>query len=126
LSQKAPNSIDKHVGQRIRARRMVIGLSQEKLGAELGITFQQVQKYEKGTNRIGSGRLQQIANTLAVPVAYFYEGQEVEGVPRVERPEDLVVDRDCVTLLKAFNTLEDRKLRDALISIAQAMSHPPA
>ena len=74
MVKKAPNPIDKHVGSRVRMRRMMLSMSQEKLGDALGLTFQQVQKYEKGTNRIGASRLQQIAQILQVPVAFFFEG----------------------------------------------------
>ena len=73
-AKKAPNPIDKHVGSRVRMRRMMLAMSQEKLGDALGLTFQQVQKYEKGTNRIGASRLQQISHILQVPVAFFFEG----------------------------------------------------
>ena len=73
-AKKAPNPIDKHVGSRVRMRRMMLSMSQEKLGDALGLTFQQVQKYEKGTNRIGASRLQQISHILQVPVAFFFEG----------------------------------------------------
>ena len=74
MAKKAPNPIDKHVGSRVRMRRMMLSMSQEKLGDALSLTFQQVQKYEKGTNRIGASRLQQIANILQVPVSFFFEG----------------------------------------------------
>src|SRR5574337_791085 len=74
MTKKAPNPIDKHVGSRVRMRRMMLAISQEKLGDALGLTFQQVQKYEKGTNRIGASRLQQISHVLQVPVAFFFEG----------------------------------------------------
>src|SRR5207237_3393201 len=74
VPKKAPNPIDKHVGSRVRMRRMMLAMSQEKLGDALGLTFQQVQKYEKGTNRIGASRLQQISNILQVPVEFFFEG----------------------------------------------------
>src|ERR1700752_2595536 len=74
IAKKAPNPIDKHVGSRVRMRRMMLGMSQEKLGDALGLTFQQVQKYEKGTNRIGASRLQQISHILQVPVSFFFEG----------------------------------------------------
>src|SRR5271167_3962450 len=72
--KKVPNPIDRHVGSRVRMRRVILGMSQEKLGEALGLTFQQVQKYEKGTNRIGASRLQQISKTLQVPPAFFFEG----------------------------------------------------
>jgi transcriptional regulator with XRE-family HTH domain len=74
MSTKSPNSIDRHVGSRVRMRRMLIGMSQEKLGQTLGVTFQQVQKYEKGTNRIGASRLQHIASVLGVSVDFLFEG----------------------------------------------------
>src|SRR6266436_6747573 len=74
MAKKAPNPIDKHVGSRVRMRRLMLEMSQEKLGNALGLTFQQVQKYEKGTNRIGASRLHQIASILQVPVSFFFEG----------------------------------------------------
>ena len=74
MAKKAPNPIDKHVGSRVRMRRMMLGMSQEKLGDALDLTFQQVQKYEKGSNRIGASRLQQVSQILQVPVAFFFEG----------------------------------------------------
>ena len=72
--KKAPNPIDQHVGSRVRMRRLMLAMSQEKLGFALGLTFQQVQKYERGTNRIGASRLQQISHILQVPVEFFFEG----------------------------------------------------
>src|SRR3978361_1543464 len=72
--KKVPNPIDKHVGSRVRMRRILLGLSQEKLGTALGLTFQQVQKYEKGTNRIGAPRLQEIPKPLNIAPSYFFDG----------------------------------------------------
>ena len=78
-----PHHVDTHVGQRVRARRKMLGLSQEALGAALGVSFQQVQKYEKGTNRAGASRLWQISEALKVPVQYFFEGLSTsEPAPR--------------------------------------------
>src|ERR1700756_4580474 len=74
MSTKAPNPVDKYVGSRVRMRRIMLGMSQEKLGEALGLTFQQVQKYEKGTNRVGASRIQQIAEILQVPVSFLFEG----------------------------------------------------
>ena len=85
MVKKAPNPIDKHVGSRVRMRRMMLGMSQEKLGDALGLTFQQVQKYEKGTNRIGASRLQQISQILQVPVAFFFEGAPDVPTARLAR-----------------------------------------
>ena len=90
MSTKAPNPVDKYVGSRVRMRRIMLGMSQEKLGEALGLTFQQVQKYEKGTNRVGASRLQQISEILQVPVSFLFEGGPsgavngegfVEGLP---------------------------------------------
>ena len=72
--QKSPNQIDRHIGSRVRARRIMLGMSQERLADALGLTFQQVQKYEKGVNRIGASRLLQIAGILDVSIEFFFEG----------------------------------------------------
>src|SRR3974390_1258007 len=85
IAKKVPNPIDRHVGSRVRMRRMMLGMSQEKLGDALGLTFQQVQKYEKGANRIGASRLQQISQILQVPVSFFFEGAPSQ---RSERRSD--------------------------------------
>src|ERR1041384_7946973 len=79
-NKKKPNPTDVHVGSRIRLRRNMLGMSQEKLGETLGITFQQIQKYEKGTNRVGASRLQAISEVLAVPVAFFFEDAPAHNV----------------------------------------------
>ena len=81
MMKKVPNPIDRHVGSRVRMRRMLAGVSQEKLGEALGLTFQQVQKYEKGTNRISASRLQQIAKMLDVPVSFFFDGAPTGDMP---------------------------------------------
>ena len=80
-AKKAPNPIDEHVGRRVRMRRRMLAMSQGKLGDALGLTFQQVQKYEKGTNRIGASRLQQISHILQVPVAFFFENAPNASAP---------------------------------------------
>ncbi len=79
-SKKSPNPIDQHVGRRVRMRRMMLSLSQEKLGDAIGLTFQQVQKYEKGSNRISASRLQQIALVLQVPPEFFFEARQIYQV----------------------------------------------
>src|SRR6201997_5585917 len=73
MAKKAPNPIDKHVGSRVRMRRMMLGMSQERLGDALGLTFQQVQKYERGVNRVGASRLFDISRVLDVPISFFFE-----------------------------------------------------
>src|SRR6187455_2972368 len=110
MAKKVPNPIDKHVGSRVRMRRMMLGMSQEKLGDALGLTFQQVQKYEKGTNRIGASRLQQIAHFLQVPVAFFFEGAPdfpagLAGATEAPSPSyvsDFLATSDGLALTKAF------------------------
>src|SRR5438874_12259665 len=74
MSKKGPNPVDKHVGSRVRMRRLMLGMSQGKLADGIGLTFQQVQKYEKGANRIGASRLQHLANILQVPISFFFDG----------------------------------------------------
>ena len=93
MIKKAPNPTDKHVGSRVRMRRMMLGMSQEKLGDSLGLTFQQVQKYEKGVNRIGAGRLQRISEALDVPITFFFDvtpHAPARGVPAEDRMVPIV------------------------------------
>src|SRR6202045_2288431 len=101
MTKKAPNPIDKHVGSRVRMRRMMLGMSQEKLGDALGLTFQQVQKYEKGANRIGASRLQQISQILQVPVSFFFEvAPPSQRADRVEGIKDAKLRRPIVDLVE--------------------------
>ncbi|MGO4574128.1 helix-turn-helix domain-containing protein [Microvirga sp. 2TAF3] len=125
MKTKSPSDADRYIGSRIRARRLMIGMSQEKLGDALGLTFQQVQKYEKGTNRVGAGRLQQIGTILRVSVAYFYEGlpgdQSVIGSAEnavaiaMNTPEGL-------RLAKAFTALENSQIRRKVVELVEAIS----
>ena len=117
MVKKAPNPIDKHVGSRVRMRRMMLGMSQEKLGDALGLTFQQVQKYEKGTNRIGASRLQQISLILQVPVSFFFEGappparQRHGGFGEAPSPAyvtDFLATSDGLDAVKAFMRIRTR------------------
>ena len=129
MAKKAPNPIDKHVGSRVRMRRMMLGMSQEKLGDALELTFQQVQKYEKGTNRIGASRLQQISHILQVPVAFFFEGaphlaggpspQGLENVPSPTYVSDFLATSDGLSLTKAFMRIPDAKLRRRIVDLVQ-------
>src|SRR5260370_22513713 len=110
MAKKAPNPIDKHVGSRVRMRRMMLSMSQEKLGGALGLTFQQVQKYEKGTNRIGASRLQHISYILQVPVAFFFEGSPTlhpqrggpQDAPSPAYVSDFLATSDGLALTKSF------------------------
>ncbi len=132
MMKKAPNPIDRHVGSRVRMRRMMLGMSQEKLGDALGLTFQQVQKYEKGTNRIGASRLQQISNSLQVPVSFFFDGApELPGEKRpdgmAEAPSpayvsDFLATSDGLALTKAFMRIRDAKLRRRIVDLVEQIA----
>ena len=129
-AKKAPNPIDKHVGSRVRMRRMMLSMSQEKLGDALGLTFQQVQKYEKGTNRIGVSRLQQISHILQVPVAFFFEGaprvpgtpQATETTPSTGFVTAFLAMSDGHALTKAFMRVKEPALRRHIVNLVQQIS----
>jgi len=133
MTKKAPNPIDRHVGSRVRMRRMMLGMSQEKLGDALALTFQQVQKYEKGTNRIGASRLQQISQILQVPVAFFFEGaphlndsallaDAGDGAPSPSYVSDFLATSDGLSLTKAFMRIPDPKLRRRIVDLVQQIA----
>lgn len=116
---KSITARDVEIGDRIRLRRKEIGMSQGKLGDALDLTFQQVQKYEKGTNRIGAGRLEQISRILGVPMGYFYDDvRTVDGL----KPLQFLNAPGVVKLAKAYTEIKDQKLRLALIAMAEAMA----
>jgi transcriptional regulator with XRE-family HTH domain len=131
MAKKAPNPIDKHVGSRVRMRRMMLSMSQEKLGNALGLTFQQVQKYEKGTNRIGASRLQQISSILQVPISFFFEGApDVPGIrpaagkeaPSPSYVSDFLATSDGLALTKAFMRIVDAKLRRRIVDLVEQIA----
>ena len=129
--KKAPNPIDKHVGSRVRMRRTLMGLTQEKLGEALGVTFQQVQKYEKGSNRIGAGRLQEISRTLNVPPSFFYEGAPSTGAGFADEAgatyvADFVATAEGLQLNRAFAKITDRRLRKRIIDLVVAIANASA
>ncbi|HKM88538.1 MAG TPA: helix-turn-helix transcriptional regulator [Xanthobacteraceae bacterium] len=132
MAKKAPNPVDRHVGSRVRMRRMMLGMSQEKLGKALGLTFQQVQKYEKGTNRIGASRLQQISQILQVQVSFFFEGAptvaigtRIEGMGEAPSPayvSDFLATSDGLALTKAFMRITDPKLRRRIVDLVEQIA----
>jgi|SRR5258705_10060551 transcriptional regulator with XRE-family HTH domain len=131
MAKKTPNPIDKHVGSRVRMRRMMLSMSQEKLGDALGLTFQQVQKYEKGTNRIGASRLQQISHILQVPVAFFFEGAPHvgphggEGMAEAPSPayvSDFLATSEGLALTKAFMRIKEAKLRRRIVDLVEEIA----
>ena len=132
---KIPNPIDKHVGGRVRMRRMLLGFSQEKLGDALGLTFQQVQKYEKGTNRIGASRLQQISKALSVSAAFFFEGVPLgEGEALSGFGEsasstfivDFLSTTEGLHLNKAFARIRDPKVRKRIVDLVVTLAEEEA
>jgi transcriptional regulator with XRE-family HTH domain len=127
MAKKNPDPVDKHVGSRVRMRRMMLSMSQEKLADIIGLTFQQVQKYEKGTNRMGSSRLQQIANALQVPVTFFFEdapGQsKLDGkAPSPAYVSDFLSTSDGLALTKAFMRIKDDKLQRSIVNAVEAIA----
>lgn len=130
-NKKQPNPIDIHVGSRVRLKRMMLGMSQEKLGDQLGITFQQIQKYEKGSNRIGASRLQHIARIFNVPVAFFFEDapgaapQPPAGLAEgrdTSHVVDFLSTAEGIQLNTAFVRIKDAKLRRRLIDLVRSMA----
>ena len=129
MAKKSPNPTDKYVGSRVRMRRLMLSMSQEKLGEKLGLTFQQVQKYEKGTNRIGASRLQHIAQILKVPVAFFFEGvsgkQSEDGLSKAavaDYVSDFLSSSDGLALTKAFTNIKDSKLRRRVVDLVEEIA----
>ena len=131
MVKKAPNPTDKHVGARVRMRRLMLGMSQEKLGDALGLTFQQVQKYEKGANRISASRLQQIAYILQVSVSFFFDcAPNVPGhapIGKAEAPSpayvsDFLATSDGLNLTKAFMRIKDAKLRRRIVDLVNEIA----
>lgn len=131
-NKKSPSAIDVHVGGRVRLRRTMQGMSQEKLGQALGISFQQIQKYEKGTNRIGASRMHQIASVLDVPVSFFFEDapgpgdRGNEGFGETEATSfvlDFASSRDGIELNRAFVRITNSALRKQVIEMVRTLAN---
>ncbi|MCC8966308.1 MULTISPECIES: helix-turn-helix domain-containing protein [Bradyrhizobium] len=130
MSTKAPNPVDKYVGSRVRMRRIMLGMSQEKLGEALGLTFQQVQKYEKGTNRVGASRLQQISEILQVPVSFLFDGgpsgvKTADGFSEGSSPTyvaDFLATAEGLALTRAFTRIADAKLRRSIVELVEQIA----
>ena len=132
MAGKKPNPVDQHVGSRVRLRRMLLGMSQERLGESMGLTFQQVQKYEKGVNRIGASRLFQISKILDVPVQFFFEeapyngdGNAVRGMAEPDSEAfilEFLNSREGLDLNRAFVKIADPKVRKSVVDLVRALS----
>jgi transcriptional regulator with XRE-family HTH domain len=129
-AKKAPNPTDKHVGARVRMRRKMLAMSQEQLADALGITYQQVQKNEKGANRIGASRLQQISHILRVPVAFFFEGAPNASAPHgsngsalsIAEVNDFISDSNGLRLIGAFMRIDNAALRRRIVMLVQEIA----
>ena len=126
--EKSPNPVDIHVGSRVRLRRLLLSMSQEKLGDELGVTFQQVQKYERGANRIGASRLYRVAEVLQVPIGFFFEGLDTataggfadgDQTPLVD---DFINSPEGVALAAAFARIREPSVRRKLLELARTLA----
>jgi transcriptional regulator with XRE-family HTH domain len=130
MSTKAPNPVDKYVGSRVRMRRIMLGMSQEKLGEALGLTFQQIQKYEKGTNRVGASRLQQISEVLHVPVSFLFDGGPSGAIGSEASAEsaspayiaDFLATSEGLALTRAFTRIPDAKLRRSIVDLVEQIA----
>lgn len=135
--QGKPNPVDVHVGSRVRLRRTLLGMSQEKLGEAIGLTFQQVQKYERGANRIGSSRLFDLSRVLEVPVSFFFEDMPTlvaasspaqcqgmaDEVERFEHESDPMARRETLELVRAYYKIRDQRVRKRLFELTKALGN---
>ena len=132
---KNPDPIDVHVGSRVRVRRTLLGMSQAKLGAALGLTFQQIQKYERGANRIGSSRLYELSKVLDVPVSFFFDDMPPEvaggfpglpaGMTEVQSAAyeaDTLAKRETLELVRAYYRIKNEKVRKRVFELAKAIA----
>jgi transcriptional regulator with XRE-family HTH domain len=129
MPKKQANPIDVQVGNRVRIRRMLIGMSQERLGDLLGLTFQQVQKYEKGVNRIGAGRLFEVARILNVPIDFFYEGLSTTSQPGMGEADvaappvmEFISSGEGLQLSLAFMKIKDTKVRKRVLDLVKSLA----
>lgn len=124
-----PSPIDVHVGSRVRLRRTLLGMSQEKLGEAIGLTFQQVQKYERGANRIGASRLYDLSRVLDVPVSFFFDdmpdgdGASREAVPAEPGEPDPMAKRETLELVRAYYRIEDPGVRRRIFDLTKAVAN---
>jgi transcriptional regulator with XRE-family HTH domain len=130
MAIKTPNPTDKHVGARIRMRRLMLGMSQTALADGLDLTFQQIQKYEKGVNRVGASRVQQIAHILRVPVEFFFEGgpnvpgakADVAGAPSLAHVSEFLATPDGLSLIAGFMKIRSAKLRRSIVELVSYLA----
>ena len=123
-----PHSVDIYVGQRLRLRRSMLGMSQEQLGSATGITFQQVQKYERGINRMGASRLYDFSKILSTPISYFFEGfseSNKSAVAESATPTyeaEAMTGKDTMALVRAFSEIKSPKVRRQVLQLAKSLA----
>jgi transcriptional regulator with XRE-family HTH domain len=130
MAKKSPNPTDRHVGTRIRMRRLMLSMSQTSLAEGLSLTFQQIQKYEKGTNRVGASRLQQIAHILQVPVAFFFEGAPpvpgqkapTKDAPSMAYVSEFLATSDGLALVAGFTKITSSGLRRSIVELVDHLA----
>jgi len=130
MNAKTPNAIDTYVGSRVRMRRQLLGLSQERLADQIGVTFQQVQKYEKGLNRIGASRLQRIAEVLSTSPSFFFQQNDSEALPpaildvgaTADPVAEFLHSKEGLALNRAFLKINDTQLREKIVALVKAMA----
>jgi transcriptional regulator with XRE-family HTH domain len=127
--ERAANAVDRRLGQRVRTRRLEIGMSQERLAELLGVTFQQVQKYEKGVNRIAASRLFDIAGALDMPIARFFEGIAGRAAGVAEAEDDYIHDAlatpEGAQLIALFASIRNSKVRRRVVELVKALADDP-
>jgi transcriptional regulator with XRE-family HTH domain len=122
MSTRSPDPVDALVGRNIRIHRINKGLTQTDLGKRIGVTFQQVQKYEQGTNRVGGGRLFKIADVLGLPISAFFEGADTSHHKVKESPSALLVEPHALKLLRSFCQIENMETRRALVEVVELLA----
>jgi len=128
MDKKSPHPIDVHVGTKVRIRRLMLNMSQDKLGDALGLTFQQIQKYEKGTNRIGASRLYQLAKILSVDVQFFYNDMDISGgAPGFGESQATefmsnLTSPESIQLCRYFSTIDNPQVRKKILDLIKAVS----
>lgn len=126
LDRDGPNPIDRHVGLRIRMRRKELGISQERLAESIGLTFQQVQKYERATNRVSASKLWEMARALRTSVAYFYDGLEPGGAtPQPEPVQEFLLSNEGLELAQIFPRIRQPRVRRKILDLVKAMAEEP-
>ena len=132
MTKRSPDPVDRHVGARIRMRRLMLKISQTQLGDALGLSFQQLQKYEKGSNRVGASRLQHIASILQVPVSFFFEEvpvnlnepAQISDAPSPESVTAFVSTTDGLKLIRAFTSIKNTNMRHCIVQLVEHIVRP--